>query len=384
VERVTGLSTLNDPRPRYRADQVGSFLRPQEIRDARKNPSLSPEQLRDIEDRCILRALERQRDLGFRIFSDGELRRSQFMGDFYESVEGLDNDGSIARAWKGQSGARDGAGAAVAQLTGLVVAKLTQTKRLTRHEVDFLVRHSPGDVKMTLPTANQFPAIAYRKGISERAYPTYSDFLWDVVPIIKSEILALVDEGVAYVQIDAPRYSYYLDPKWRDYIRMEMGVSPEDALDEAIRVDNACLEGARREGVTLAIHLCRGNSRSQWYAEGGYDPIAEKLFNELNVDLFLLEYDSDRAGTFAPLRFVPPDKGVVLGLVSSKVPQLEPQDLLIRRIEDASRYVRLDNLSLSPQCGFASSLEGNLLTEDEQWRKLHLVADTARVVWKHT
>jgi 5-methyltetrahydropteroyltriglutamate--homocysteine methyltransferase len=384
VERVTGLSTLNDPRPRYRADQVGSFLRPQEIRDARKNPSLSPEQLRDIEDRCILRALERQRDLGFRIFSDGELRRSQFMGDFYESVEGLDNDGSIARAWKGQSGARDGAGAAVAQLTGLVVAKLTQTKRLTRHEVDFLVRHSPGDVKMTLPTANQFPAIAYRKGISERAYPTYSDFLWDVVPIIKSEIHALVDEGVAYVQIDAPRYSYYLDPKWRDYIRMEMGVSPEDALDEAIRVDNACLEGARREGVTLAIHLCRGNSRSQWYAEGGYDPIAEKLFNELNVDLFLLEYDSDRAGTFAPLRFVPPDKGVVLGLVSSKVPQLEPQDLLIRRIEDASRYVRLDNLSLSPQCGFASSLEGNLLTEDEQWRKLHLVADTARVVWKHT
>ena len=126
-----------------------------------------------------------------------------------------------------------------------------------------------------------------------------------MVPIIKSEIQALVDEGVSYVQIDAPRYSYYLDPKWRDYIRREMGVSPEDALDEAIRVDNACLEGARREGVTLAIHLCRGNNRSQWYAEGGYDPIAEKLFNELDVDLFLLEYESDRAGTFEPLRFVP-------------------------------------------------------------------------------
>jgi 5-methyltetrahydropteroyltriglutamate--homocysteine methyltransferase len=381
---VSDVSTLNDPRPRYRADQVGSFLRPREIREARNNPSASTESLRDIEDRNILRALERQKDLGFKIFTDGELRRSQFMGDFYESVEGLDKDGSVARAWKGQAGADAGGGTAVAQLTGLVVDKLKQTKRLTRHEVDFLLRHSPGDVKMTVPTANQFPAIAYRKGISDRAYATYSDFLWDVVPIIKSEIQALVDEGVAYVQIDAPRYSYYLDPKWRDYIRREMGVSPEDALDEAIRVDNACLDGVRRDGVTLAIHLCRGNSRSQWYAEGGYDPIAEKLFNELNVDLFLLEYDSDRAGTFEPLRFVPPTKGVVLGLVSSKVPQLEPQDLLIRRIEDASRYIPLDNLALSPQCGFASSLEGNLLTEDEQWQKLHLVADTARAIWQQT
>jgi methionine synthase II (cobalamin-independent) len=368
-------------RPLYRADQVGSYLRLQEIRDARNDPSLSPAQLREIEDRHILRALERQRELGFRIFTDGELRRSQFMGDFYESVEGLDKDGSIARAWKGE-GADPRTG--IRPPTGLVVAKIRQTKRLTKHEVDFLLRHSPGDIKMTLPTANQFPAIAYRKGLSERAYATYSDFLWDIVPIIQSEIQALVNEGVSYVQIDAPRYSYYLDPKWRDYVRAEMGVLPEVALDEAIRVDNACLAGARREGVTLAIHLCRGNSRSRWYAEGGYDPIAEKLFNELDVDLFLLEYDSERAGTFEPLRFVPRNKGVVLGLVSSKVPQLEPQDVLRRRIEEASQYVPLDNLALSPQCGFASTLEGNLLTEDEQWHKLQLVADTARKVWNAT
>jgi 5-methyltetrahydropteroyltriglutamate--homocysteine methyltransferase len=378
------VSHLNDPRPRFRADQVGSFLRPQEIRDARNNPSLSLEQLREIEDRHILRALQRQNDLGFRIFTDGELRRSQFMGDFYESVEGLDNDGSIARAWRGHTANASDGGVALAQPTGLVVDKIKQKKRLTRHEADFLVRHAPGDAKMTLPTANQFPAIAYRKGLSERAYATYSDFLWDIVPIIKSEIQALVNEGITYVQIDAPRYSYYLDPKWRDYIRREMGVSPDDALDEAIRVDNACLESARRDGVTLAIHLCRGNSRSQWYAEGGYDPIAEKLFNQLNVDLFLLEYESERAGTFEPLRFVPRDKGIVLGLVSSKVPQLEPQDVLRRRIEDASRYVPLDNLALSPQCGFASSFEGNLLTEDEQWQKLQLVTDTARKVWNTT
>jgi 5-methyltetrahydropteroyltriglutamate--homocysteine methyltransferase len=234
---------------------------------------------------------------------------------------------------------------------------------------------------MTLPTANQFPAIAYRTGISEKAYPTRSDFLWDIVPIIRAEIKALIGDGVKYVQIDAPRYSYYIDPKWRSHVRDEMGMDPEQALDEAIQADNACLEGLERGGVTIAIHLCRGNNRSQWYAEGGYDPIAEKLFGRLNVDLFLLEYESERAGSFGPLRFVPKDKGVVLGLISSKLPQLEPQDEVIRRIEEAGRYVPIDRLALSPQCGFASAMPGNLLTETEQWAKLKLVVDTARKVW---
>ena len=366
----------------YRADHVGSLLRPQEVIDARRNPHTTPEQLRDIEDRHILRVLERQKDLGFAVFTDGELRRQGFMSDFYESVNGLDNDGSIARAWQGRSDAGSAIASTTSPLTGLVVGRISQKKRLTSHEVDFLVRHSPGDIKMTLPSANQFPAIAYRRGLSDRAYPTYADFLWDVVPIIQSEMQALVGEGVKYIQIDAPRYSYYLDPKWRDYIKTEMGVSPEHALDEAIRVDNACLQGARRAGVVLAIHLCRGNNRSQWYAEGGYDPIAERLFNQLDVDLFLLEYESERAGTFAPLRFVPRNKGVVLGLVSSKVPEMESQDHLRRRIDEATRYLPLERLALSPQCGFASALEGNLLTEDEQWAKLQLVVDTARRVWK--
>ena len=366
----------------YRADHVGSLLRPREVLEARSDSRTTSEQLRAIEDRHILDVLRRQKDLGFRIFTDGELRRKGFMSDFYESVDGLDTDGSIARSWKGNASVGGGSATAVsAPLVGLVVERIRQRKRLTKHEVDFLTRHSPGDVKMTLPSANQFPAIAYRRGISDRAYPTYTGFLWDVVPIIKSEVQALVREGVKYIQIDAPRYSYYLDPKWREFIRTEMGVTPEHALDEAIRVDNACLEGARRDGVVVAIHLCRGNNRSQWYAEGGYDPIAEKLFNQLAVDLFLLEYESERAGTFEPLRFVPRDKGVVLGLVSSKLPELESQDHLRRRIDEASQYVPIENLALSPQCGFASALEGNLLTEDEQWRKLQLVVDTARTVW---
>ena len=349
----------------YRADHVGSLLRPRELFDAPNNIQ--------IQDKYILEALRRQKELGLRIFTDGEFRRRGFMTDFYDSVDGLDMDGSIARAWRG--GTDNG------RLTGIVVEAIKQKKRLTKHEVDFLKGHSPGDIKMTLPSANQFPAIAYKKGVSERAYKTYSEFLWALVPIFKSEIEALVSEGVQYIQIDAPRYSYYVDTKWRRYIHDEMGMDPERALDEAIRVDNACLKDVKREGVNLAIHLCRGNNKSQWYAEGGYDPIAEKLFNQLNVDTFLLEYESERAGTFEPLRFVPRDKTIVLGLVSSKIPQLESPSDLTHRIDEASRYVPLENLALSPQCGFASTNEGNRLTEDEQWQKLRLVVETARTVW---
>jgi 5-methyltetrahydropteroyltriglutamate--homocysteine methyltransferase len=368
----------------YRADQVGSLLRPLELLEARNNPGISRRELSAIEDRYILDVLASQKRAGFRVFTDGELRRTGFMGDFYESVEGLSPEYELNRTWKG---APTGVAAAsgVGAPGGAVVAKLRQTKRLTKHEVDFLKQHAPGDIKMTLPTANQFPAIAYKKGVSELAYPSYSEFLWDIVPIMKAEIRALVEEGVKYIQIDAPRYSYYIDPKWRQFVQAEMGVDPETALDEAIRVDNACLEGLdqhSRQGVTLAMHLCRGNNRSQWYAEGGYDPIAEKLFNQLNVDRFLLEYESERAGTFDALRFVPRAKSIVLGLVSSKLPALESADDLIRRIDEASRYVALENLALSPQCGFASTMEGNLLSEDDQWRKLQLVADTARRVWR--
>jgi len=361
---------------KYRADHVGSFLRPQEVLDARARGAPLDE-LRALEDKHILRFLDKQRELGFKIFTDGEIRRRTFMSDFNESTAGWDEEQSIQRTWAGGSGSQ----ATTMRVSGIIREKIRQTKRLTKHEVDFMKAHSPGDIKITLPSANQFPAIAWKRGISDAVYPTYSDFLWDCVPIIRSEIQALSQEGVSYIQIDAPRYSYYIDPKWREYVRNEMGKDPDEALDEAIRVDNACLEGARREGVVMCIHLCRGNNRSEWYAEGGYDPIAEKLFNELNVDAFSLEYESERAGTFEPLRFVPRDKVVVLGLISSKVPQLEDEDQIVRRIEEASRYVPLDNLAVEPQCGFASVMEGNLLSEDDQWKKLELVVKVARRVW---
>jgi 5-methyltetrahydropteroyltriglutamate--homocysteine methyltransferase len=366
---------------KYRADQVGSLLRPKELLEAIRS-GVASDKLKTLEDQQILRVLGRQQGLGFKIFSDGEFRRRGFMSDFHESVSGLDMEGAIDRTWQSAGGATAVATPTSRPVAGIVVGKIQKTKRMTSHEVEFLKKHAPGDVKITLPSANQFPAISYRKGISDKIYSTHSALLWDIVPVIKSEIQALLQDGVKYIQIDAPRYSYFIDPKWRQYVHDETGVHPDEVLGEAIRADNACLEGARREGVVLAIHLCRGNNRSQWYAQGGYDPIAEKVFSQLDVDAFLLEYESERAGTFEPLRFVPRNKTVVLGLVSSKLPQMEPQDQVVRRIEEATKYVPLENLALSPQCGFASTMDGNLLTEDEQWSKLELVAKTARQVWK--
>jgi 5-methyltetrahydropteroyltriglutamate--homocysteine methyltransferase len=361
---------------KYRADHIGSFLRPAALLQAR-SANTDSAQLRALEDKHILSAIEKQKELGFEIFTDGEFRRGNFMSDFNEAVEGIDEGVAVARTW--QTGA--GASPRPSMVPGTVVGKIKQTRRLTGHEFAFLQQHSPGDVKVTLPTANQFPAIYYKQGMSDKIYPSHSAFLWDIVPIIKAEIQALMKDGAQYVQIDAPRYSYYIDPKWRNYVKNEMGLDPDQALEEAIRADNACLEGANRQGMTLAIHLCRGNNRSQWYAEGGYDAIAEKLFGRLNVDAFLLEYESERAGTFEPLRFVPRGKTVVLGLVSSKLAAMESADHLAKRIDEASKYVPLEDLALSPQCGFASTMEGNLMSEDQQWQKLKLVVDTARKVW---
>jgi 5-methyltetrahydropteroyltriglutamate--homocysteine methyltransferase len=297
------------------------------------------------------------------------------MSDFNDAVDGIASGDAISRQWSGST---------VANL-GVAVGKIKAKHRMTQHEVDFMKAHSPGDIKMTLPSANQFPAIAFKKGVTDAFYKDFSEFLWDCVEVVKQECQYLAGQNIPYIQLDAPRYSYYIDPKWRDYVKNEMGKEPDAALDEAIRADNACLEGVTgKSGVLTCIHLCRGNNRSQWYAEGGYDPIAEKLFNELNVDAFSLEYDDARSGGFEPLRFVPKGKTVVLGLISSKLAAVESEDDIVRRIEEAAKYMPLDQLTLSPQCGFASMAAGNLLTEDEQWQKLELVANVARRVWGTT
>jgi 5-methyltetrahydropteroyltriglutamate--homocysteine methyltransferase len=255
---------------KYRADHVGSLLRPPELLQAREQ-GRGADQLRNLEDRYILDALRRQSEVGLTIFTDGELRRRNFMSDFNDAVDGLDESGNLRRLWQSQ-----GAGTPPpTSITGIVVDRLRQKRRLTAHELPFLQQHAPGDIKVTLPSATQFPAISFKPGISNAAYSDYSALLWDIVPIIKAEIEALAREGVSYIQIDAPRYSYYVDPKWRDYLRNEMGLDPEAALDEAIRADNACLADVQRQGLVLCLHVCRGNNRGQWYAEGGYEPVAE-------------------------------------------------------------------------------------------------------------
>ena len=360
----------------YRADHVGSFLRPAELLEARRNGK-DPQRLHELEDRHIARVLAKQNQLGFEIFTDGELRRRNFMSDFTDAVDGFDLSDSLDRTWEAGE-----AKSATLRVAGVVTAKLKQVRPLTGHELPYLNKHSPGAIKMTLPSATQFPAISYKRGVTDKVYDTHSALLWDIVGIMKADLAKLAGEGVKYIQIDAPRYSYFMDEKWRQWIRTEMKVEPDVLLEESIRADNACLDAARRPGLTLAIHLCRGNNRSHWYAEGGYDAIAERLFGTMNVDRFLLEYDDDRSGTFEPLRFVPKGKTVVLGLISSKRPQLEKADVLARRIEEASRFVPPENLAVSPQCGFASTMEGNLLTEEDQWAKLALVVETARRVWK--
>jgi len=361
----------------YRADHVGSFLRPAELLEARNNPATNQEQLRALEDKHIQRILAKQKELGFELATDGELRRRNFMSDFTDAVEGFDMGDAVARNWK----AGDMKAAPVSSVTGIVSKKLHQARPLTGHELPFLKENCKVAIKVTLPSATQFPAISFKAGVTDKVYKDHSALLWDIVEIMKTDVAKLSSEGVKYIQIDAPRYSYYMDPKWREWIRTEMKTDPETALTEAIKADNACFKAARRPGVTLAIHLCRGNNRSHWYAEGGYDAIAEKMFGTLDVDRFLLEYDDERSGTFEPLRFIPKGKTVVLGLVSSKLAQMEDANGLQKRIEEASKHVPMENLALSPQCGFASTAEGNLITEERQWAKLKLVADSARRMW---
>jgi 5-methyltetrahydropteroyltriglutamate--homocysteine methyltransferase len=364
----------------YRADHVGSFLRPAELLEARLSEA-SPERLHALEDKHILRVLERQKELGLDVFTDGELRRSNFMSDFTDAVEGFDLGDAVSRHWDEAAGQASEKKRAVSSITGIVRSRLRQKQPLTGRELPFLREHAPGPIKMTLPSATQFPAISFKYGVTDAVYRDPFELLEEITAIMTADLKTLAGSGVSYLQIDAPRYSYFLDPKWRAWMEKELRVDTESMLTASLRADNACFAAAAQTGVTLAIHLCRGNNRSHWYAEGGYDAIAERLFHELAVDRFLLEYDDQRSGGFAPLRFVPRNKTVVLGLVSSKRSALENKADLLQRIDEAAKILPLEQLALSPQCGFASTMEGNDLTEADQWAKLKLVVETAREVW---
>ena len=360
----------------FRAEHVGSLLRPPEVLQARAAHaagSLSLEQLRTAEDRAILQVLGKQSELGLDVVTDGELRRGSWLTDMADAVEGFVSE-RVPLEWKGPGGGVEGSTAHAAG------AKLRKARKMTGHEVPFLKKHARAPFKVTLPAPSNFMQISYKPGITEKFYPTHADLLNDLVEIVRDEVRWLVSEGVQYIQFDAPYYSHYLDPRRQASMR-QGGFDPFKELENAIAGDNAALRDVPRGGVTLALHVCRGNSKSRWYAEGGYDAIAEKLFGLLEVDRFLLEYDTERSGGFEPLRLVPRGKTVVLGLVTTKEPKLESQTELRRRIDEASKFVPLENLALSPQCGFASVAAGNLLSMDEQWKKLELVVDAARKVW---
>ena len=354
----------------FRADQVGSLLRPPELLEAR---AARAEDLPAIEDRVIADALQKQRAIGLDVVTDGEMRRASWLADMAAAVEGF-GPARLILDWKGPGGGAEATNASAA------IAKLRKIRKLTGHEVPFLKKSAAAPFKITIPAPSNFMVASHAAGVTDKIYPTHADLLRDLTEIVRDEVEWLAGEGVDYIQFDAPYYSHYLDPQTREQFRAK-GLDPDRELTEAIEGDNVALRAGRGKGITLALHVCRGNNRSRWYTEGGYDAIAEKLFGQLEVDAFLLEYDTERSGGFEPLRLVPKGKRVVLGLITTKDPQLESIDDVRRRIDQAARFVPLENLSISPQCGFASTAAGNLLTADEQWRKLELVVETARKVW---
>ena len=337
--------------------------------------SISLDRLRLIEDEAVLQALEMQEQAGMDVVTDGEYRREAFMSELAESVDGFaPPEESAPMRWYGPGES------STPTRVRVVNGHLTPKKRLTAHETSFLREHATKPFKVTTPSPTFIAQAAFRAGVTEPFYSTPDDLMWALAKVLKAEIAAAIDEGVIYIQLDAPHYTRYCDLQQREEMRSR-GIDPDVAMERAMAADNHCLEAARGVGVVGAVHMCRGNSRSRWRSEGGYDPIAEVLFSTLDPDRFLLEYDSERAGGFEPLRFIPKGKKVVLGLVTTKTGELEDRDVLLKRIEEAARYVPVEDLAISPQCGFASERDGNLLTWDDQRRKLELVAETARAVW---
>jgi 5-methyltetrahydropteroyltriglutamate--homocysteine methyltransferase len=361
-----------------RAEQVGSLLRPAPLIQARIDCGagrLDREGLRAEEDGAIVDALRRQRDCGIDVLTDGEFRRASFMAGFTGAVEGYVDAEVPSLPWRGGTGSEP----STSQVR-VVAGTLRPARRIAAAEAAFLRERAGGLFKITLPSPALLALSAYRPGLSEAAYPTREELIAELARIAADEAAQLAAEGVPYVQLDAPAYARWVD-RDRDAVGLGPDADMDRLLDAAIAADNLVLDAARAGGAVTAVHVCRGNRTGRWLREGGYDPIAERLLTGLRCDRLLLEYDSERAGGFGPLRFVPPSMVVVLGLVTTKSGGLESPDDLLRRIDQASRVVPLEQLALSPQCGFASSQAGNPLTPDQQWRKLALVAELAREVW---
>ena len=376
---------------KIRNDVVGSLLRPARLKQARQgydDGKVSLEELRRVEDQEIRGAVRLQEEAGLAVVTDGEYRRLNFQDSFGESVSGYDAARASLRFYEQRvQGSNplqrweiplrgEEKGTAVSQRRP-VVERLHLVRNTPLEEYQFVSRITEKPAKVTLIGPDRISQ-RFDWQNSAAIYPNMGDFMADVVKIQREMIRGLVDAGCRYVQIDAPGYTAYVDPPSLQAMR-DRGEDPEENFTRSLKADNQVLEGF--DDATFGIHLCRGNQRSMWHREGGYDDIAERLLNELKHDRFLFEYDTPRAGGFEPLRYLPKGKVVVLGLISTKVPQLEKIDDLKRRIDAASQYVSLDQLAISPQCGFSSDVVGNLISEDDQKRKLEIVVETARQVW---
>ena len=366
-------SKLNPP---FRADHVGSLLRPPEIFEAREklaNDEITAADLREVEDAAVAAMIPNLEATGIESITDGEFRRAWFHLDFLEQLEGVTVTGMIASS----SGSEARVGMAPPKIT--VTGKLAHKHDIQVDDFRFVDSNTDRHPKVCIPSPTMAHFRGGRAGIDIDSYPDLDDFFDDLAQCYRDEIAHLYEAGCRYIQLDDTNLAYLCDPKMR-----QGAIDRGDDPDELPRTYAALINDAISDSpddMTTAVHLCRGNYKSTFFASGGYEPVAEVLFNELDVDAYFLEYDDERSGDFAPLRFVPANKTVVLGLVTSKQPELESQDDLLSRIEDASRYVDIDQLCLSPQCGFASTLEGNALTEEQQWAKLGLVVSTAAKAW---
>jgi 5-methyltetrahydropteroyltriglutamate--homocysteine methyltransferase len=375
---------------RIRTDVVGSLLRPAEWKEARlrfETGSIGAAEFAEIEARCIEKHIRLQESVGLDVVTDGEISRLNFQDSFGLSVSGFASSGENLgmhrkRAEGGNPLQRWEIPDLAAPGTPVVhrrpaVARLKLERNVPLEEYRRVAPMASRPVKVSLIGPDRV-AQRFDYKASQAIYADVDEFMADVVAIQRTMIRQLVDAGCRYVHIDAPGYTAYVDEPSLAAMRAR-GEDPMQNFARSLKADAELVSGFK--GVTFGIHLCRGNQRSMWHREGAYDAIAERLFGELPHDRFLLEYDSPRAGGFEPLRYVSKDKVVVLGVVSTKVPQLEPLDELRRRVDAAAKYVPLDRLAISPQCGFASDVVGNLVSEDDQRRKLELVVEAARMIW---
>jgi len=361
----------------FRADHVGSLLRSQTVKHQRelwKQGKLSAEALRETENEAIADTVKKLESIGMQSITDGEFRRDYFHLDFLKELGGVTVSGGID-ANPNARVAEDGFKPPSCSVTG----KLRHIKDIQVEDFNYLKSVTSKTPKVCIPSPTMVHFRGGRQSIDIDSYPDMDEFFADLATVYREEIAHLYQAGLRYLQLDDTNLAYLCDPKMRAAAK-ERGEDPDELPRTYAELINAVIDG-RPEDLSVAIHLCRGNYRSTWFAEGGYEPVAEILFKQINVDAYFLEYDDERSGDFAPLRFVPDDKRVVLGIVSSKIAELEDMADLHMSIDEDARYMPLDNMCISPQCGFSSTHHGNELSHDEQWRKLELVVNTARSVW---